>query len=520
LDTPPADPGVLAGAEAEFAFGEDVAAADTAVMAGAFTPDDAADQDLAVDVVSVAEATRMLGVGRARVYQLLEVGLLEVVNTQPLQITLGSVQRRLRSMPPAGAQLAPLGAWAVLALASGDGAFLKHVAGLLADPNRSRARSRLKQRGLLGLLSRLRERAICRGFVVGAEQLVGILADPRLVLGGSSAARLLEWELAEGSWPLEAYVPERHLADVVEHYALERDEHRPDLLLRAAPEPWPFPPHARVVPGIVAALDLAESAHGELQGIGRTRLQELARDVEPDWRQRPPRRRFVRPVVPSGPAPSHTGGSKSSRIADEFWDDRAESDAEQLVGLLFVAAEALKRSEIGEALRISPARLARACAALRADPPRGLRLEDAGERLGLVSGPACAANIERYLKKGAPEALCQAALETLAIVAYEQPVTRADIRSIRGVDSDGPVDTLMARKLVAEDPRFGGRGRPSFLVTTELFLRRFGLGSLADLPPRQSPATNELAAVSSGAFPSGLVDGDNQSAEWTDADGH
>jgi segregation and condensation protein B len=84
----------------------------------------------------------------------------------------------------------------------------------------------------------------------------------------------------------------------------------------------------------------------------------------------------------------------------------------------------------------------------------------------------------------------------LAIVAYEKPVTRADIRSIRGGESDGPVETLPARKLVAEDPLFSGRGRPSFLITTELFLRRFGLGSLADLPARQGPATRQMAAVS------------------------
>jgi segregation and condensation protein B len=108
----------------------------------------------------------------------------------------------------------------------------------------------------------------------------------------------------------------------------------------------------------------------------------------------------------------------------------------------------------------------------------------------------------------------------LAIVAYEQPVTRADIRSIRAVDSDGPVDTVMARKLIAEDPRFGARGRPAFLVTTANFLRHFGLSSLNDLPPRQNGARHQLAAVSSRAFPSELMGSDNQRTEWTDANGH
>jgi hypothetical protein len=72
----------------------------------------------------------------------------------------------------------------------------------------------------------------------------------------------------------------------------------------------------------------------------------------------------------------------------------------------------------------------------------------------------------------------------------------------------------MARKLIEEDPRFGGRGRPSFLVTTELFLRRFGLGSLNDLPPRQRGVTNELATISNSTFSIELADGDNQRTGW------
>jgi segregation and condensation protein B len=132
----------------------------------------------------------------------------------------------------------------------------------------------------------------------------------------------------------------------------------------------------------------------------------------------------------------------------------------------------MKRAEIAESLRIGSARLARACAVLETDPPRGLRLLDTGDQLTLVSGPACTATIERYLNRGAPEALSQAALEVLAIVAYEQPVTRADIRSIRGVDSDGPVETLTARKLIIEaggvDPRSWSRPSCSCAVRTGL----------------------------------------------------
>jgi segregation and condensation protein B len=191
--------------------------------------------------------------------------------------------------------------------------------------------------------------------------------------------------------------------------------------------------------------------------------------------------------------PSQQRATRRSSLADELWDDRAEQDAEQLVGLLFFAAEPLKQTEIAEALGIRPARLARACEVLRADPPRGLRLEEDSDRLGMVAAPVCTATIERYLGTGPPEALSSAALEALAIVAYEQPVTRAYIRSIRGVDSGAVIETLMAYKLVAEDPRFGGRGRPSFLVTTPEFLRRFGLTSLGALPPRPTPKTTAMA---------------------------
>jgi segregation and condensation protein B len=113
-----------------------------------------------------------------------------------------------------------------------------------------------------------------------------------------------------------------------------------------------------------------------------------------------------------------------------------------------------------------------------------LRLEESGDHLGLVSAPECAARVERHLGPPAPEPLSQVALDTLAIIAYERPVSRADIRGIRGVDSDAVVETLRARGLVTEDPRFGGRGRPAFLITTPAFLRYFGLASLGNLQPR------------------------------------
>jgi segregation and condensation protein B len=134
--------------------------------------------------------------------------------------------------------------------------------------------------------------------------------------------------------------------------------------------------------------------------------------------------------------------------------------------------------------RISAGRIDRACAFLRASPPHGLALLESDDEIQLTSAPDCGPLVERFLDSPPPEPLSLAALEVLSIVAYEQPVTRADISHIRATDSSGVIETLLARGLVVDDPRFGGRGRPSFLVTTAAFLRLLGLGSLAELPPR------------------------------------
>jgi len=88
------------------------------------------------------------------------------------------------------------------------------------------------------------------------------------------------------------------------------------------------------------------------------------------------------------------------------------------------------------------------------------------------------------------------ATEVLSIVAYEQPITRAEISNIRATDSSGVIETLLARKLIEDDPRFGSRGRPSFLATTADFLRSLGLGSLAELPPRPVPPAIGSASAS------------------------
>jgi segregation and condensation protein B len=107
------------------------------------------------------------------------------------------------------------------------------------------------------------------------------------------------------------------------------------------------------------------------------------------------------------------------------------------------------------------------------------------DRLRLVTAPDVGKLVETFLHVEPPEALSQAALAVLAIVAYEQPVSRTLVAHIRGTDSAGVIDTLVARKLIADDARFSGRGRPAFLVTTDRFLQVLGIGSLADLPAKE-----------------------------------
>jgi len=130
---------------------------------------------------------------------------------------------------------------------------------------------------------------------------------------------------------------------------------------------------------------------------------------------------------------------------------------------------------------------------------RGVRLQRTGELVQLVSAPKTAAYVERFLGLEHPP-LTNASLETLAIIAYRQPLTRAGIESVRGVDCDGPIRTLMARGLIEEVGRAPVIGRPTLFGTTVRFLEYFGLEKPDDLPPlpqleQQAEEEAEEAAI-------------------------
>lgn len=435
--------------------------------------------------LSVAEAARQLGVSRARVYALLDAGQLDGIDAgEGVRVTAASVERRRAREAATGAPLSTTAAWAVLALASGDPAFVARLAGLLAPRDRARAKARLQTQGLLGLAPRLEARGVARRFQTTPAAVAALGADAGVVLTGVPATRALDWDLGqldEAAAPVvDGYLSELRLVDLIEQFELDADP-RGAVVLRAVREPWPFPPHVRVAPPVVVALDLAEADDAAMRAAGQAQLGELVAAVIPTWRPRSPRKPTTRPALP-------TGYRSQTRLAwpaeEEPWDDRLVADARHLVALLFVAGKPLPWVAAAQQLRISAARLAAACAYLGTALPRlGLALEEHQARLTLVSAGDCAPVVERYLQVPAPEPLSSAALQVLAIVAYEQPVTRADIERIRGVESGTVVDTLLSRGLLAEDRRGIGRGSPVPLVTTEGFLRTFGLSSLADLPP-------------------------------------
>lgn len=113
---------------------------------------------------------------------------------------------------------------------------------------------------------------------------------------------------------------------------------------------------------------------------------------------------------------------------------------------------------------------------------RGIRLLHLGDKLQLCSAPEYAPYITKALEQRKPPMLSPSALETLAIVAYFQPVTRAYIDQVRGVDSSYTVSTLLERGLIEPAGRLDMPGRPSLLRTTDVFLRTMSVSSLEELP--------------------------------------
>ena len=154
--------------------------------------------------------------------------------------------------------------------------------------------------------------------------------------------------------------------------------------------------------------------------------------------------------------------------------------------ILMVADEPLEPHLLAQLLEVSPARVEELCAELvdayEADE-RGFVLARVAGGFRFQSHPDLAPYVERFALEGQSARLSAAALETLAIVAYKQPVSRAQVAAIRGVNVDGVMRTLQLRGYVEEVGRDPGPGLAVLYGTSRLFLERLGLDTVDDLPP-------------------------------------
>mgnify|MGYP005856763073 CR=1 FL=1 len=157
-----------------------------------------------------------------------------------------------------------------------------------------------------------------------------------------------------------------------------------------------------------------------------------------------------------------------------------------LEAMLFVADEPLTPRRLAEVLECEEGKVLSALQELREEYVqynRGMQLREVGGGWRMHTHPAYAARIEKLLLASRRARLTRAAVETLAIVAYLQPITRGQIANLRGVQSENMVRALEEQGLVAQAGKERAPGGPALYVTTEKFLERFGLQSLEDLPP-------------------------------------
>ena len=166
--------------------------------------------------------------------------------------------------------------------------------------------------------------------------------------------------------------------------------------------------------------------------------------------------------------------------------------------LLFVAREPASPQELSQALRCSPAAVKAALEALDASlrrGRRGLRLQRTGRKYALVTMPEAAAAVARLTALATRTRLSKPSLETLAIIAYQQPVTRGQIESLRGVDCAHILRSLLGREFIEVTGRRATAGRPRLYGVTEAFMQYFGLASLAELPALPEREASKMAAA-------------------------
>lgn len=154
--------------------------------------------------------------------------------------------------------------------------------------------------------------------------------------------------------------------------------------------------------------------------------------------------------------------------------------------MLFVSGDPVSLVQLGRALGVTEIELSgllRAMGELYREEKRGIQLYMTGDTVQLVSNRDYAPLLQEMMQPVQEKSFSQAMLETLSVVAYRQPVTRADIENVRGVRCEYAVRELLKTGMIQELGRKNALGRPMLFGTTDAFLRHFGLHSIADLPP-------------------------------------
>ena len=175
---------------------------------------------------------------------------------------------------------------------------------------------------------------------------------------------------------------------------------------------------------------------------------------------------------------------------DYSMSDPESSDADpglnlvaRVEALLYVSDSPVSAGELANVLQVSSRQVKKALEVLEKNcQRRGLRIQRHENNVQLTTAPEAATDIERFLNLERTARLTRAALEVLAIVAYQQRVTRPQIDSIRGVNSDSVLRTLLRHGLIEDVGRSDGPGRPILYTTTSEFLQHFGLSDLQELP--------------------------------------
>ena len=171
---------------------------------------------------------------------------------------------------------------------------------------------------------------------------------------------------------------------------------------------------------------------------------------------------------------------------DEETSEAAGTLSGRIEAILFVAGEPVRIEELAKALNVSVRAVENEVTKLRDEydfHQRGFTLKRFGHQVQLATRALYATDEVHRMQPVQKQSLSQAAMETLAVVAYKQPVTRAEVEQVRGVKCDYSIQSLMKKELIMEVGRKEALGRPILYGTTENFLSHFGLTNLEDLPP-------------------------------------